>query len=125
MASELKVDKFTGVTTAGSILVTGEGNSTTTNLQQGLMKAWCQNTDPAVITDSLNIASGTDNSTGNYDLTFTNAMGNTMQELIDDINARFKQYEDRQPQLSEVIFETNNEKIDITSKIRTILNKGE
>ena len=34
MASELKVDKFTGVTTAGSIDVTGEGNSTTTNLQQ-------------------------------------------------------------------------------------------
>ena len=31
MASELKVDKFTGVTTAGSIDVTGEGNSTTTN----------------------------------------------------------------------------------------------
>lgn len=56
---------------------------------------------------------------------FTNAMGNTMQELIDDINARFKQYENRQPQLSEVIFEPNNEKIDITSKIRTILNKGE
>ena len=42
MASELKVDKFTGVTTAGSILVTGEGNSTTTNLQQGLAKAWVQ-----------------------------------------------------------------------------------
>ena len=40
MASELKVDKFTGVTTAGSILVTGEGNSTTTNLQQGLTKQW-------------------------------------------------------------------------------------
>ena len=40
MASELKVDKFTGVTTAGSILVTGEGNSTTTNLQQGLAKMW-------------------------------------------------------------------------------------
>ena len=40
MASELKVDKFTGVTTAGSISVTGEGNSTTTNLQQGLCKFW-------------------------------------------------------------------------------------
>ena len=40
MASELKVDKFTGVTTAGSIDVTGEGNSTTTNLQQGLHKVW-------------------------------------------------------------------------------------
>ena len=43
MASELKVDKFTGVTTAGSILVTGEGNSTTTNLQQGLAKFWVMN----------------------------------------------------------------------------------
>ena len=40
MASQLKVDTLTGVTTAGSIVVTGEGNSTTTNLQQGLAKAW-------------------------------------------------------------------------------------
>ena len=40
MASILKVDTLTGVTTAGSISVTGEGNSTTTNLQQGLAKAW-------------------------------------------------------------------------------------
>ena len=40
MASVLKVDSITGVTTAGSISVTGEGNSTTTNLQQGLAKAW-------------------------------------------------------------------------------------
>ena len=56
---------------------------------------------------------------------FTNAMGNTMQELIDNINARFRQYADRQPQLSEVLFEPNGEKIDITHKIRTILNKGD
>ena len=76
MASQLKVDKFTGVTTAGSIVVTGEGNSTTTNLQQGLAKSWVNNTDAAVITDSLNVASGTDNATGNYDLTFTNPMEN-------------------------------------------------
>ena len=40
MASQLKVDTLTGVTTAGSIVVTGEGNSTTTNLQQGLAKCW-------------------------------------------------------------------------------------
>ena len=40
MASQLKVDTITGVTTAGSISVTGEGNSTTTNLQQGLAKAF-------------------------------------------------------------------------------------
>ena len=38
--SEILVNKLTGTSTAGSILVTGEGNSTTTNLQQGLAKAW-------------------------------------------------------------------------------------
>ena len=34
----IKTDKLTGKTTAGSISVVGEGNSTTTNLQQGLLK---------------------------------------------------------------------------------------
>ena len=63
MASELKVDKFTGVTTAGSILVTGEGNSTTTNLQQGLSKVWCSWTgDGASAYDSFNVSSLTDSS---------------------------------------------------------------
>ena len=40
MASTLKINTLTGVSTAGSIAVTGEGNSTTTNLQQGLCKSW-------------------------------------------------------------------------------------
>ena len=61
MASELKVDKFTGVTTAGSILVTGEGNSTTTNLQQGLAKVWLFASSGNSISDSLNMTSITDN----------------------------------------------------------------
>lgn len=75
MASELKVDKFTGVTTAGSILVTGEGNSTTTNLQQGLAKAWFNlNASPVTARDSFNIASFTDEATGSYEGNFTNAM---------------------------------------------------
>ena len=61
MASELKVDKFTGVTTAGSILVTGEGNSTTTNLQQGLAKAWVQLIWVITINrDSFNVSSLSD-----------------------------------------------------------------
>jgi hypothetical protein len=65
MASELKVDKFTGVTTAGSILVTGEGNSTTTNLQQGLVKVWIYTeADGQQINNSLNVSSLTDSSTG-------------------------------------------------------------
>jgi len=78
MASELKVDKFTGVTTAGSISVTGEGNSTTTNLQQGLAKAWIQfnGTSTVATRDSFNLASLTDNATGDYKHTFTNAFSN-------------------------------------------------
>ena len=66
MASELKVDKITGVTTAGSIDVTGEGNSTTTNLQQGLVKSWnCLNgTGTIAIRDSFNVSSIVDITTG-------------------------------------------------------------
>ena len=76
MASELKVDKFTGVTTAGSILVTGEGNSTTTSLQQGLCKSWAagDNSSGSTTTDSFNVASLTDAGTGNTTLAFTSNM---------------------------------------------------
>ncbi len=77
MASLLKVDALTGVTTAGSISVTGEGNSTTTNLQQGLAKAWCQHAGSTPL-DSFNIASLTDNATGNMSCTYTNAMNNAL-----------------------------------------------
>jgi hypothetical protein len=74
--SEIKTDKLTGVGTAGVIVVTGEGNSTTTNLQQGLAKAWVQGTSAAVLSDSHNIASGTDNGTGDYTYAFTSNMQN-------------------------------------------------
>jgi len=77
MASQLKVDTITGVTTAGSISVTGEGNSTTTNLQQGLAKQWGRiNQDTPAILDSFNSSSLTDIGTGNHSFTFTNSMGN-------------------------------------------------
>ena len=59
MASELKVNTLTGVSTAGSIAVTGEGNSTTTNLQQGLAKAWVHfdGSGTVAVNDTLNITS--------------------------------------------------------------------
>jgi len=78
MASELKVDKFTGVTTAGSIDVVGEGNSTTTNLQQGLAKCWInfQGQDTFSTRGSFNLASMTDNGVGDYTITINNDMGN-------------------------------------------------
>ena len=79
MASLLKVDALTGVTTAGSISVTGEGNSTTTNLQQGLIKSW-MNLDgdlstPAVL-DSFNTSSIQDVAAGRYTQIVTNAFSN-------------------------------------------------
>jgi len=78
MASQLKVDTITGVTTAGSISVTGEGNSTTTNLQQGLIKAWAKlvGTGTISLQDSFNNASTTDAGTGIYYFNFTNAFSN-------------------------------------------------
>ena len=73
MASILKVDTLTGVTTAGSIAVTGEGNSTTTNLQQGLCKAFVVfGEDTAIDAGSFNMASLTDVATGVTDCNFTN-----------------------------------------------------
>jgi len=78
MASILKVDTLTGVTTAGSISVTGEGNSTTTNLQQGLAKHWLNMNGTGTIAtrDSFNNSSITDTNTGTYTLAFTNNMSN-------------------------------------------------
>ena len=79
MSSELLVDSIKGVTAAGSVTVTGEGNSTTTNLQQGLAKAWAE-TDSAgtSINDSFNVASLADTGTGIQTCTYTNdlASGN-------------------------------------------------
>ncbi len=71
--SEILVNKLTGTSTAGSILVTGEGNSTTTNLQQGLAKAWAAFGTDAVLDDSLNASSATDNGVADFSLTATNA----------------------------------------------------
>ena len=78
MASILKVDTITGVSTAGSIAVTGEGNSTTTNLQQGLAKSWVNfnGTGTIATRDSFNISSLTDNGTGDYSSAFTNSFAN-------------------------------------------------
>ena len=76
--SEILTNKLTGTSTAGSILVTGEGNSTTTSLQQGLAKAWIafNGTGTIAIADSFNITSIADNGTGDYSVTIANDMAN-------------------------------------------------
>ena len=77
MASTLKINTLAGVSTAGSIAVTGEGNSTTTNLQQGLCKQWVafDMTDQS-IGDSFNTTSVTDVSSGNSLVTIANDFAN-------------------------------------------------
>jgi len=70
---ELHTNTLKGTTTAGSITVQGEGTATT-NLQQGLAKAWgkisCQGT-PSIL-QSFNLSSITDVATGQYDCIYTN-----------------------------------------------------
>ena len=101
MASELKVDKFTGVTTAGSILVTGEGNSTTTNLQQGLAKSFVSfitSSSTAVLgSQSFNLSSLTDTATGKTTVTITNPHSNLNFPYADsagDDNGGFSTFND-------------------------------
>jgi len=74
--STILVNTLTGTSTAGSIAVTGEGNSTTTNLQQGLCKVWYEMGSDFLLDDSLNMASVTDDGTGIITYAYTNNMAN-------------------------------------------------
>ena len=77
---KIKTNVLEGQTTAGSITVQGEGTNTT-NLQQGLAKAWLQATSAAALSDSFNIASTTDDGVGTYSYTLTNNMGNNQWSM--------------------------------------------
>ena len=86
MTSQLKVDKLQGRTAAGSIVVTSEGTSVETNLQQGLIKAWAR-LNPNTLQDSINTASILDNGTGDFEYNFTNNMGNANYSLFGSGNS--------------------------------------
>jgi hypothetical protein len=73
--STVKTNTLTGTTSAGSISVTGEGGSTTTNLQQGLTKVWYAGNHSGgsiSATDSFNVGSYTDVAEGVHKPNFTN-----------------------------------------------------
>jgi hypothetical protein len=73
--STLSINTISGQTAANSVVVTGEGGTTTTSLQQGLAKAWLQyNQVTPTITGSNNISTVTDTSVGNSTTSFSNAM---------------------------------------------------
>ena len=76
-ASEIAIDKLKGASSAASMTVVGEGGTTTTNLQQGLAKAWVQfdgTASGAAARDSFNVSGMTDNGTGDHTVTFNNDM---------------------------------------------------
>ena len=68
----VNINQLSGIDTAGSITVQSEG-SATTNLQQGLCKAWSLfNHSTEVTLDSFNQSSAVDTSTGVFTWTVTN-----------------------------------------------------
>jgi len=92
--STIKTNTLTGTTTAGSISVTGEGNSTTTNLQQGLNKVWFTLGMDAVQDDSFNCSSVDDDGTGDFGIHFTNDFNNALYSssigmTVDGLNDRY------------------------------------
>ena len=99
MASQLKVNTLTGVTTAGSINVTGEGNSTTTNLQQGLGKNWCafNGTGTVATRDSFNTSSLVDGGTGTYVINYTNVFAVSGGQAVSGICNRSNMHLDSVP----------------------------
>jgi len=69
---------FLTVDSSEQAVIKTENGATTTSVQQGLTKQWC-NLDGAGtigINDSFNVSSVTDNSTGNYGFTCTSNFSN-------------------------------------------------
>ena len=75
--NNVKVNQLSGIDTAGSISVQGEG-SNTTNLQQGLSKSWMNlnGTSTIATRDSFNVSTVVDRGTGLYTQRFTSNMSN-------------------------------------------------
>ena len=96
MASVVKTDTITGLASAttltlptttkigataivsasaGSATIIAEGGTTTTNIQQGLVKCWARVTGTgsgAPAADSFNVGGTTDSGTGDYEVAYTN-----------------------------------------------------
>ena len=74
----LKVANATKLTknSTGQTTIVGEGGTTTTNLQQGLIKTWVSfGGSSATVDDSFNVTSIDDDDTGDYGVNMTNPFG--------------------------------------------------
>jgi len=79
---KIKTDTLEGQSTtnnmtinSGNITVKGEGTATT-NLQQGLAKAWAAAAIDAAMTNSFNLSTGTDHGTGDFSYPLINVYAN-------------------------------------------------
>tara|TARA_Y100000114_G_scaffold120398_1_gene115348 strand:+ start:248 stop:694 length:447 start_codon:yes stop_codon:yes gene_type:complete len=74
------------ISDAGQVTIQGEGTATT-NLQQGLAKAWLtmDGTGTIAIVDSFNIAGITDNNTGNHSYTYSNNIATTKHPVTGSV----------------------------------------
>ena len=86
--STIKVDTITNTSDGGTNVKIGntstyvsENSTTTQNTVSALAKAFCQGSGEASVQNSLNIASGTDNGTGDYTYSYTNNMNNTTSSI--------------------------------------------
>ena len=78
--STLRTNALEGVDAKNSItIVAGAGNITTTNVQEGLCKAWVNfdgTASNAASRDTFNVSGMTDNGTGDYTISINNDMSN-------------------------------------------------
>ena len=76
--STLRANALEGMDAKNSItIVAGAGNVTTTNVQEGLCKAWCRfDGTSSGFQDSFNMGSLTDHGTGDHEVAYTNNMNN-------------------------------------------------
>ena len=71
------------IDTSGQVTIRGESSATTTNLQQGLCKAFAGNvTNSAVASSSFNIGTITDTGAGDNRLAFTNPMSASNYSVV-------------------------------------------
>ena len=76
--STLRTNALEGVDAKNSItIVAGAGNITTTNVQEGIAKQWVNQSSGATPRGSFNVASITDNQTGDDSYSYTNNMNDT------------------------------------------------
>ena len=52
---------------------------------------------------------------------YTKAVGNSIQDLLSDVDLRFKQYKGRDPKIVKAIYSPKSEKVNITAKIHSLI----